>query len=86
MTSNRAAVLLEPGRIVVEDRAVPDIGPHDVLVRVRSVGVCGSDVHYFEHGRIGDFVVRSPLVGYELLYWVGSLLGALPRDSSERYW
>ena len=66
MTSNRAAVLLEPGRIVVEDRAVPEIGPHDVLVRVRSVGVCGSDVHYFEHGRIGDFVVRSPLVlGHE---------------------
>jgi len=66
MTTNRAAVLLEPGRIVVEDRRAPDVGPHDVLVRVRSVGVCGSDVHYYEHGRIGDFVVRSPLVlGHE---------------------
>ena len=38
-----------------------------VLVAVRSVGVCGSDVHYFEHGRIGDFVVRAPLVlGHEV--------------------
>jgi L-iditol 2-dehydrogenase len=37
-----------------------------VLVRILSVGVCGSDVHYYEHGRIGDFVVRSPLVlGHE---------------------
>jgi L-iditol 2-dehydrogenase len=37
-----------------------------VLVRVASVGVCGSDVHYFEHGRIGSFVVESPLVlGHE---------------------
>jgi L-iditol 2-dehydrogenase len=37
-----------------------------VVVAVRSVGVCGSDVHYYEHGRIGDFVVTSPLVlGHE---------------------
>jgi L-iditol 2-dehydrogenase len=38
-----------------------------VLVEVRSVGVCGSDVHYYEHGRIGDFVVEQPLVlGHEV--------------------
>jgi L-iditol 2-dehydrogenase len=37
-----------------------------VTVRVASVGVCGSDVHYYEHGRIGQFVVESPLVlGHE---------------------
>ena len=37
-----------------------------MLVRVASVGTCGSDVHYYEHGRIGDFVVESPLVlGHE---------------------
>jgi L-iditol 2-dehydrogenase len=36
------------------------------VVRITAVGVCGSDVHYYEHGRIGDFVVRSPLVlGHE---------------------
>ncbi len=35
-------------------------------MRVRSVGVCGSDIHYFEHGRIADFVVETPLVlGHE---------------------
>jgi L-iditol 2-dehydrogenase len=37
-----------------------------VLVRVGSVGVCGSDTHYYDHGRIGRFVVESPLVlGHE---------------------
>ena len=46
---------------------MPDPGPDEVLVRVGSVGVCGSDVHYYEHGRIGDFVVEQPLVlGHEV--------------------
>lgn len=66
MTDMRAAVLHDVGKIVIEERPVPEPGPYDVLVRVASVGTCGSDVHYFEHGRIGDFVVESPLVlGHE---------------------
>lgn len=45
---------------------MPTPGPDEVLVEIGSVGVCGSDVHYYEHGRIGDFVVRDPLVlGHE---------------------
>jgi len=45
---------------------MPVADSRQVLVEIRSVGVCGSDVHYYEHGRIGDFVVRSPLVlGHE---------------------
>ena len=63
---NRAAVLTRPGEIVVEERPLPEPGPREVLVEVTSVGVCGSDVHYFEHGRIGPHVVRAPLVlGHE---------------------
>jgi L-iditol 2-dehydrogenase len=62
----RAAVLREPGDVVVEDRPVPEAGRGEVVVRVRSVGVCGSDTHYYDHGRIGRFVVDSPLVlGHE---------------------
>ncbi len=62
----RACVLHAPRTVYVEERPVPRPGPDDVLVQVGSVGTCGSDAHYFEHGRIGDFVVRAPLVlGHE---------------------
>jgi L-iditol 2-dehydrogenase len=64
--TNRAAVLTEPGSIVVEERPMPSPGPREVLVEIASVGVCGSDIHYYEHGRIGPHVVRAPLVlGHE---------------------
>ncbi|MBJ8347153.1 NAD(P)-dependent alcohol dehydrogenase [Antrihabitans sp. YC2-6] len=62
----RAAVLTHTGQIDIEDRPVPSPAPGDVLVRVSSVGVCGSDTHYFRHGRVGSFVVKAPLVlGHE---------------------
>src|SRR5207253_9715877 len=61
-----AAVLYAPHDLRIEQRPVPSPSQGEVLVRILSVGVCGSDVHYYEHGRIGDFVVRSPLVlGHE---------------------
>src|SRR3977135_905747 len=61
-----AAVLHAPHDLRIEQRPIPTPSPGEVLVRILSVGVCGSDVHYYEHGRIGDFVVRSPLVlGHE---------------------
>jgi L-iditol 2-dehydrogenase len=66
MTGNLAAVLHGVGDLRVGPHPMPATGPDDVLVEIRSVGVCGSDVHYYEHGRIGDFVVREPLVlGHE---------------------
>jgi L-iditol 2-dehydrogenase len=62
----RTAVLTEPTEFELEDRPRPSPGPDDVLVAVRDVGICGSDVHYYEHGRIGDYVVEDPLVlGHE---------------------
>ncbi|MGI8718094.1 MAG: NAD(P)-dependent alcohol dehydrogenase [Lapillicoccus sp.] len=62
----RVSVLREAGVVEVEARPVPEPGAGEVLVRVGSVGVCGSDVHYFEHGRIGHHVVDRPLVlGHE---------------------
>jgi L-iditol 2-dehydrogenase len=63
---NRAAVLYAPGDVRVEDRDVPSPGEREVLVEIAAVGVCGSDIHYYEHGRIGSFVVREPMVlGHE---------------------
>ncbi|MGV2985140.1 NAD(P)-dependent alcohol dehydrogenase [Microbacterium sp. AGC85] len=62
----RASELLAQDTLTVADRAVPRPAPDEVLVRVASVGVCGSDTHYFTHGRIGPFVVDAPLVlGHE---------------------
>jgi L-iditol 2-dehydrogenase len=50
----------------MEERDRPQPGPREVLVQITAVGVCGSDVHYYEHGRIGPFVVEAPLVlGHE---------------------
>lgn len=62
----RAAVLHGAEELVIEERPTPSAGPGEVLVKVTAVGICGSDVHYYEHGRIGEFVVESPLVlGHE---------------------
>jgi len=61
-----AAFLVREGEIRLEQVRVPKPGPKDALVKVKACGVCGSDVHYYQHGRIGDFVVRKPLIlGHE---------------------
>jgi L-iditol 2-dehydrogenase len=79
---NRAAVLVRPSEIVVEERPVPTPGPREVLVEIAAVGVCGSDVHYYEHGRIGPHVVRAPLVlGHESAGRVVELGGEVTRHA-----
>ena len=62
-----ALILEEKGRLAVRDIALDERpGPRDVRVRIGTVGVCGSDVHYYQHGAIGPFVVRAPMVlGHE---------------------
>ena len=51
----------------IEQVPTPQMDSDEVLVEVAAVGVCGSDTHYFRHGRIGDFVVTGPLIlGHEL--------------------
>lgn len=63
---NPSAVLYGPHDVRIEDRPVPIPAAGQVLVEIAAVGICGSDVHYFEHGRIGDYVVREPMViGHE---------------------
>lgn len=63
---NPAAVLRAVGDVAVENRPVPQPEPDQVLVSVEAVGICGSDVHYYEQGRIGDFVLQAPMViGHE---------------------
>jgi L-iditol 2-dehydrogenase len=82
----RANVLVEKGRTRVEEVPVPRLDPDQVLVRIAAVGVCGSDVHYFQHGRIGDFLLTSPMIlGHEaagIIVAVGSAVS--PERVGER--
>lgn len=65
-TTRRAAVLHGPKDLRMEDRPVPEPGEGEVLVAVRAVGLCGSDLHYYEHGENGPNVLRRPTVlGHE---------------------
>jgi len=62
----RVLRLHKPFDLRYHDEPVPDIGPDEVLVKVGSVGVCASDVHYYREGKIGDQVVEKPIVlGHE---------------------
>ena len=70
----RAAVLVRPGEMRIESRAIPKPGVGEVLVQIKAVGVCGSDVHYYRRGRIGTFVVTKPIVlGHEAAGKVASV-------------
>ncbi|GAU69040.1 sorbitol dehydrogenase [Streptomyces sp. NBRC 110611] len=62
----RAAVQRGPRRIAVEEVPVPVPGPGQLLVRVLAVGTCGSDVHFYEEGRLGGRALDGPLIlGHE---------------------
>lgn len=59
-------VLHAAGQLRVEQRQARQLAPHQVRIDVMAVGVCGSDTHYFTHGRIGEFVLEAPIVlGHE---------------------
>ncbi len=62
----RVAQLSAPHQFDLLDQDVPEPGPGQIRVRVRSVGVCGSDMHYFSEGSIGDITCAYPMVlGHE---------------------
>lgn len=63
----QGVVLEEKGTIRIREIEIPEtLGPRDVRIQPRAVGICGSDLHYYLEGRIGDFVVDAPMVlGHE---------------------
>lgn len=67
MTMMRALVLEKQHELSLRDIDLPmETGPGMVKIKLHTVGVCGSDVHYYTHGRIGPFVVNAPMVlGHE---------------------
>jgi L-idonate 5-dehydrogenase len=72
----RALVAHGAGDVRVEEHPTPVPGPGEIAVRIAYGGVCGSDLHYWRHGRVGDFYLREPLtLGHEV---VGTVLSAGP--------
>jgi threonine dehydrogenase-like Zn-dependent dehydrogenase len=52
----RATVFVKPGRIELQERPIPDVGPLDALMRVTTTTICGTDVHIVK----GEYPVRAP--------------------------
>ena len=62
----KVAVMLGIGKMGFEERDIPNPKDDEVLVKLEYVGICGSDLHYYETGAIGDYVVNPPFVlGHE---------------------
>ena len=58
----KAAVFVEPGRIVLDDKPIPDIGPNDALIRITTTTICRTDVHILK----GEYPVAKGLtIGHE---------------------
>lgn len=63
----KAVFLTAPGKVVLQNIPAPRLEqPTDVLLKMQVVGICGSDIHYFKSGKIGDQIVQYPwIVGHE---------------------
>ncbi|CAI8593599.1 unnamed protein product [Vicia faba] len=63
---NMAAWLVGLNTLKIQPFNLPTLGPHDVRIRMKAVGICGSDVHYLKTMRCADFIVKEPMViGHE---------------------
>jgi L-idonate 5-dehydrogenase len=63
----RAVVAYAAKDLRIEERAIAELGPRDVRVRVAFGGVCGSDLHYYHHGGFGVVRLREPMIlGHEI--------------------
>lgn len=64
--TNRAAFMTGLNEMEIREVPMPAPKDHEILVKLEYVGICGSDVHYYEYGRIGDFVVNGDFIlGHE---------------------
>ena len=62
----KVAVMTGIGKMGFKERDIPKPAADEVLVKLEYVGICGSDMHYYETGAIGDYVVEPPFVlGHE---------------------
>src|SRR5512136_2521871 len=63
----RIAKVMAPRQIILEESPVPSPGPGEALVRIKAVGICGSDLQYYTQGRIGDLqFTAGHILGHEV--------------------
>ncbi len=78
MPMMRAAIFVEPGRIVLKDKTIPDVGPLDALIRITTTTICGTDVHILK----GEYpVVPGLTIGHEPVGFIEKLGAAVTRFS-----
>ena len=62
----KVAIMKEIGKMGFCEKSIPKVKDDEVLVKIEYVGICGSDLHYYEHGRISNYIVETPFVlGHE---------------------
>lgn len=61
------SLVLDSGKLYIRDtEETATMTDNDVEIKIHTVGICGSDVHYYQHGRIGPFIVEKPMIlGHE---------------------
>ncbi len=66
MKTMRAWLAYGQEKMELKEVPMPEPGPGEVLVKIRAVGICGSDMHFYKEGRIGQFIVNDPIIlGHE---------------------
>jgi L-idonate 5-dehydrogenase len=76
----RAVVAYAAKDLRIEEVATPEVGPYEVLMRVGFGGICGSDLHYFNHGGFGAVRLREPMIlGHEVAATVEEVGAAVTR-------
>ena len=89
----KACVMTGIRKVEFQERRIPEIKPDEVLIKILDCGVCGSDVHYYQHGRIGNYVVDTSVEGeYYIIYTIDDIkygniqkvrtISILPTESS----
>lgn len=63
----KVVYLTEPGNMEIKEEDIPELRKGCALVKIEYNGICGSDVHFYKDGRVGDCVLQEPFVlGHEV--------------------
>ena len=57
MSMMKSLIFIEPGKIEIVDKKIPDVGPNDALIKITTTTICGTDIHIFK----GEYAVAKGL-------------------------